>query len=232
MNFVLEVKDQNVFDFLKNNPNVTMKQMPLRQIAYTYLFEDVYQDSNFEYIPKEFLVSLFTEFLSISKYEFEDRNSRLVVNKKVIDSWYKKCDNLISLIKSNEIKINFDNASIRIAFQNIYNILEYPPLLDLIIEGYSNKTWNDPYDDTRKTLAKYSPDLFKKLAALDIIPPPYSKEEEKLYKEAKHNAILDMSIGLRGSGLPSLVLENIANQAYNPTGMDVYSLVKNVTERK
>ena len=232
MKLVLDVETGNLIEFLKNNPNLKINELPAREIAYTYLFEDVYQDSDFEYIPKEFLMSVFLEFLSISKYEFEDRNSRLVVNKKVIDSWYKKCDNLISLIKSNEIKINFDNASIRIAFQNIYNILEYPPLLDLIIEGYSNKTWNDPYDDTRKTLAKYSPDLYKKLAALDIIPPPYSKEEEKLYKEAKYNAILDMSIGLRGSGLPSLVLENIANQAYNPTGMDVYSLVKNVTERK
>jgi hypothetical protein len=234
MKLVLDVEAGNLIEFFKNNPNVKINELPAREIAYKYLFEDVYQDSDFEYIPKEFLMSVFLEFLYISTYEFEERQSRLVVNKKVIDSWYKKCDNLISLIKNQEI--NFDNARIKIIIESIYQTLEYPPLFDLIIEGYRNITWSN---ELRLQLVNYNPNLYKKLAALDIIPPPYSKEEEKLYKEAKHNAILDMSIGLRGSGLPSLVLENIANQAYmldnplgNPTGMDVYSLVKNVTERK
>lgn len=230
MNITIQV--ENLFDFLKNNSGVKVVNLPVREIAYKYLFEDVYQDSDFEYIPKEFLLSIFIEFLYISKYEFKDRNSRLVVNKEVIDSWYKKCDNLISLIKSNGITINFDNSGIRVTLESIYEILQYQPLFDLIIEGYSNKTWNNQYDDTRERLANYSPDIFKKLAVLGIIPPPYNQKEQRLYEEATHKAILDMSIGLRGSGLPSLVLENIARQAYNPSGMDVYQLVKNVTERK
>jgi hypothetical protein len=64
---------------------------------------------------------------------------------------------------------------------------------------------------------------------LSKILPNYSRRA-RLYEEATHNAIVDMSIGLRGSGLPSLVLENIANQSYNPAGMDVYQLVKNITQ--
>lgn len=222
----------NIFDFLKNNSGIKVMKIPARQIAKKYLFEDVYQDTDIEYMPKEFLLSLFIEFLYISAYEFKDRNSRLVVNGQVIDSWYKKCDNLISLIKKNGITINFNNSDIRVTIESVYENLQYQPLFDLIIEGYSNKNWNNQYDDTRDRLANYNPDIFKKLAVLGIIPPPYNQKEQRLYQQATHSAIVDMSIGLRGSGLPSLVLENIANQAYNPTGMDVYSLVKNITERK
>lgn len=233
---IIELNIENIFDFLKNNPGVNITTFPIRDITRKYLFENVYQDQDFEYLPKKYILSLLLEFLIYTELEldFNLRNTSLIIDRRLPNTWFKKVDNLFSLVKSNQIEINIASHIID-SVEKLYDITEYPPFLELIIEGYRNYSTRTKKDH-RERLTKNNPEMFKKLVVLGLFPPPYSKKEEQLYKQATHNAIVDMSIGLRGSGLPSLVLENIAKQAYYPAdmnvGMNVYQLVKNITEHK
>jgi hypothetical protein len=208
------IQVENIFEFLKNNSDIKIAKMPSPEIANIYLSYDRYEDSDFQYYPKDLLGGLLENFMYLTEYTNIDKD------------WYRKFDNLVSIFKNSGSDYEIRDLDY---FANVYEKTEYEPLLNFIVEIYRPLM----YSSKRRFLYLYTPKLFKKLVVLGLIPPPYNPEEQKLYKEATHDAILDMSIGLRGSGLPSLVLENIANQAYNnPTGMDVYKLVKNVTERK
>ena len=212
MNVTIQV--ENIFDFLKNNSEIKVVKMPSNQIVNIYLIENVYQDSDFQYYPKDLLGPLIETFMMLTAFNSAALN----------EDWYRKFDNLVSIFKNSGTEYQIRDLDY---FISIYEKTEYEPLLNFIVEIYRPLMYS-----SKRRYIHQSAKIFKKLVVLGLIPPPYNPEEQKLYEEATHNAILDMSIGLRGSGLPSLVLENIANQAYNPTGMDVYSLVKNVTERK
>ena len=217
------IERSDLFPFLKESMEKGRRVTALesKQIATDYLFTEQFKDEDFQYFPPNLLPGLLDLFIYVSSYGFKEEND-----------WNRKFDNLVSIIKSKNLDLNADLSHFK-----LYEAIKYEPLFNYIVEYFQKNKFSSFANRKLADITKYYPFLFKRLVLIDgLVPKPWTPLQQKLYQaaydEVIHNSIVDTTIGLHSLGLPSLVVENIANYTVDTstTGIDVYNLVKSVNE--